>query len=99
MSEMDREEQLKQNIQRQARRIKKAERERETLLSETIYLGTVGVLFVVPIVAGAYLGHWLDVRDGEYSARWILPCLLLGIMFGAVNVYLFLRRDHGNKRD
>jgi len=96
---MDQHEQLKQNIQRQARRIKKAERERNTLLSETIYLGTVGLLFVVPIVAGAYLGHWLDVRDGGYSARWILPCLLLGIIIGAVNVYLFLRSDHGSKRD
>ena len=96
---MNKEEQLKQSIQRQARRIKKAERERETLLSETIYLGTVGLLFAVPIVAGAYLGHWLDVRDGEYSSRWILPCLLLGIIIGAVNVYLFLRSDRGSKRD
>jgi ATP synthase protein I len=93
---MDPQQQLKRNIQRQARRIKKAERERDTLLSETIYLGTVGLLFVVPIVAGAYLGHWLDVRGGHYSARWILPCLLLGIIVGAINVYLFVRNNRGD---
>ncbi|MEJ2360798.1 MAG: AtpZ/AtpI family protein [Gammaproteobacteria bacterium] len=87
---MDPQQQLKRNIQRQARRIKKAERERDSLLSSTIYLGTIGLLFVVPIVAGAYLGHWLDVRGGEYSAHWILPCLLLGIVVGAVNVFLFM---------
>jgi len=94
---MDPQQQLKQNIQRQARRIKKAKRERDSLLSETIYLGTVGLLFVIPIVAGAYLGHWLDVRGGHYSARWILPCLLLGIVVGAINVYLFLRSDRGKR--
>ena len=93
---MDPQQRLKQNIQRQARRIKKAERERNSLLSESIYLGTVGLLFVVPMVAGAYLGHWLDMRSGHYSAVWILPCLLLGILIGAVNVYLFLRSDRGN---
>ena len=93
---MDPQQRLKQNIQRQARRIKKAERERDTLLSETIYLGTVGLLFVVPIVAGAYLGHWLDARGGHYSARWILPCLVLGIIVGAVNVYLFVRNNRGD---
>jgi ATP synthase protein I len=90
---MDPQQQLKQNIQRQARRIKKAERERDSLLAETGYLGTVGLLFVIPMVAGAYLGHWLDVRGGHYSAHWILPCLLLGIVIGAINVYLFLRSD------
>lgn len=93
---MDPQQRLKQNIQRQARRIKKAERERGSLLSETVYLGTVGLLFVVPMVAGAYLGHWLDVRGGHYSAHWILPCLLLGIIVGAINVYLFLRSERGN---
>jgi len=93
---MDPQQRLKQNVQRQARRIKKAQRERDNLLSETIYLGTVGLLFVIPIVAGAYLGHWLDQRGGEYSARWILPCLLLGIIVGAINVYLFLRSGRGH---
>ncbi len=96
---MDPQQELKKNIQRQARRIKKAKRERGSLLSETIYLGTVGLLFIVPMVAGAYLGHWLDVRGGHYSARWILPCLLLGIVLGVINVYLFLRSNSDNKRD
>jgi len=95
---MDPQQRLKQNIERQARRIKKAQRERDSLLSATIYLGTVGLLFVVPMVAGAYLGHWLDMRGGHYSARWILPCLLLGIIVGAINVYLFIRSNSGNKR-
>ena len=91
---MDPQQKLKQNIQRQARRIRKAQRERDSLLAETIYLGTLGLLFVVPMVAGAYLGHWLDMRSVHYSARWILPCLLLGILIGALNVYLFLRNRH-----
>lgn len=99
MSDTDPQQELKKNVQRQARRIRKAQREQDSLLSETIYLGTVGLLFVVPMVAGAYLGHWLDVRNGQYSARWILPCLLLGIIIGGINVYLFVRNARGNKRD
>jgi len=93
---MDPQQRLKQNIQRQARRIKKAQRERDSFLSGTIYLSTLGLVFVIPIVAGAYLGFWLDERGGHYSARWILPCLLLGIIVGAINVYLFLRSGRGD---
>lgn len=93
---MDPQQQLKRNIQRQARRIKKAKQERDSLLGGTIYLGTLGLLFVVPIVAGAYLGHWLDMRNGNYSSFWILPCLLLGIVIGAVNVYLFVWKNRND---
>ncbi|MGF1761583.1 AtpZ/AtpI family protein [Photobacterium sagamiensis] len=82
---------LKEKIERQANRMKKAERERETLIGQTIYIGTLGLLLVLPIVGGAYLGHWLDSMMDGYSIRWTTSLILLGVMVGAVNVYLFIK--------
>ncbi|PSW04452.1 AtpZ/AtpI family protein [Photobacterium lipolyticum] len=82
---------LKEKIERQANRMKKAEREQQTLIGQTIYIGTLGLLLVLPIVGGAYLGHWLDSMMDGYSIRWTTSLILLGVMMGAVNVYLFIK--------
>jgi ATP synthase protein I len=54
-------------------------------------MGTLGLVFVLPVVGGAYLGRWLDGLVEGYSTRWTLSMLFLGIIIGAVNVYLFIR--------
>jgi ATP synthase protein I len=82
---------LREDVERQVRRMKKAERERPTLLAQTVFLGTLGLIFVLPVVAGAYLGRWLDGMIEGYSMRWTLSLLFLGIVVGAVNVYLLVR--------
>lgn len=82
---------LKEKIENQASRMKKAERERQTLIGQTIYIGTLGLLLVLPVVGGAYLGHWLDSMMEGYSVRWTTSLILLGVMIGAVNVYLFIK--------
>lgn len=88
MSERD---ELGRQIERQGRRIRKAERERSTLLSQTVYIGTLGLLLVLPAVGGAYLGQWLDDLSDGYSIRWTTSLILVGVFVGAVNVYLFIR--------
>ena len=82
---------LKTQVERQARRMKKAENERPTLIGQTIYIGTLGLLFVLPVVGGAYLGSWLDSLATDYSSRWTISMILAGVMVGALNVYLFLK--------
>jgi ATP synthase protein I len=52
---------------------------------------TVGLLFVVPIVGGAYLGRWLDSLAAGYSVRWTVSLIVLGIALGAYNAYLFMK--------
>jgi len=84
-------EDLKKQVERQARRMKKAEREQSDLIGQTIYIGTLGIIFVLPVIAGAYLGHWLDSQAVGYSVRWTMSLLLLGIIVGALNVYFFIR--------
>lgn len=82
---------LNEQVERQARRMKQADRDRPTLLAQTAYLGTLGLLFVLPVVGGAYLGLWLDGLSEGYSMRWTLSLIILGIFLGALNVYLFIR--------
>lgn len=88
---MTQSDELRKQVERQVRRMKKAERERPTLLGQTVYIGTLGLLLVLPVVAGAYLGQWLDSLASEYSSRWTVSLILVGVMLGAINVYLFIR--------
>jgi ATP synthase protein I len=83
--------QLQQRIDEQVERLKKAERDRPTLLAQTTYIGTLGLLIVLPVVAGAYLGRWLDSLMAGYSLRWTLSMIFLGLIVGAINVYLYVR--------
>ena len=78
---------LKNKVDHQVKRIQKAERERSGWLSQTVYIGTLGLVMVLPIVAGAYLGHWLDSLMTGYSSRWTLSLLLTGVVIGVFNVY------------
>lgn len=71
--------------------MKKAEQERPTLIGQTVYIGTLGLLFVLPVIGGAYLGQWLDSLAAGYSIRWTMSLILVGVAVGALNVYLFIR--------
>ena len=82
---------LRKHIERQARRMKKAEHERPTLIAQTVYVGVLGLLFVLPVIVGAYLGHWLDNQASGYSVRWTTSLILLGVFIGGMNVYLFIK--------
>lgn len=82
---------LRRRVEHDAERIEKAERERRTVLGHTVFIGALGVLLVLPVVAGAYLGRWLDGFSEGYSLRWTVGMILLGVVVGAVNVYLFIR--------
>jgi len=83
---------LRRQVERQAERMKQAEADRPTILAQAAYLGTLGLLLAIPLVAGAYLGRWLDERVPGYSIAWTLGMLALGLVVGAVNVWLFVSR-------
>lgn len=87
----DNHDQLKREVAKQVQRMKRAEQDRPTLLAQSIYLGTLGLLFVVPVVVGAYVGRWLDGLYEGYSIRWTLSLIVLGVIVGAVNAYQFVK--------
>ena len=82
---------LKEKVECQIKRIKKAERERPHLISQTIYIGTLGLVMVLPVVAGVYLGRWVDSLLEGYSVRWTLSLLITGVVIGFFNVYYLIK--------
>jgi ATP synthase protein I len=82
---------LRKRVETQARRMKQAEHQRPTLIAQTVYIGTLSLLFVLPVVGGAYFGRWLDGLVPGYSVRWTVSMILLGLILGMCNVYLFMR--------
>ena len=84
-------EKLERQIEKQVERMERADKDRPTLLAQTTYIGVLGLLFVLPVIGGAYLGRWLDSLLQGYSMRWTLSMLFLGVVVGAANVYFFVR--------
>ena len=82
---------LIEHTRRDVRRLTGKTRRPATWVGLLLYGGTLGLLFVVPIVAGAYLGRWLDTLAAGYSVRWTVSLIILGIAVGGYNVIRFLQ--------
>ena len=85
-------EKWRNDVARDSERLKTAERNRRSLLAQTVFLGSLSVLFIVPLLAGAYLGRWLDSLGDGYTVRWTINLLILGLALGIFNVYFFIRK-------
>lgn len=87
------EQKLINSLKKDLSRKEKAEKERRTVLAQTVYLGTIGIMLSVPIVIGAYLGRWLDEKLHGFSFSWTISLILIGVFVGALNVYFLLREN------
>jgi len=85
-------EKWRRDVARDSERLKEAERNRRSLLAQTVFLGSLSVLFVVPLLVGAYLGRWLDSQAEGYTVGWTINLILLGLALGVFNVYFFIRK-------
>lgn len=83
---------LKREVGRRVTRMDRRERNHRSLLAQFGDLGVLGMLIAVPIVGGVYIGRWIDERFSGYSVTWTLGFMVLGIVVGSVNVYLYMRR-------
>lgn len=82
---------LMEDTGRDIRRLEIRERQPAGLVGMLFYGGTLGLLLVVPVVAGAYLGRWLDSLAAGYSVRWTVSLIVLGVLLGIYNVVRFIR--------
>ncbi len=89
--EQNNKQKLKQEVESKIIKLDKAKVDKKTILSQTIYLGTVGIIFILPVVLLAYIGVWLDNKLQGFSFSWTISLIFLGIIIGAINVYLFMR--------
>ena len=82
---------LLDHTQRDLLRLENHKRRSATWVGLLFSGGVLGLLFVVPIIGGAYLGRWLDTLVSGYSVRWTISLIVLGITVGAYNVFRFLQ--------
>jgi ATP synthase protein I len=82
---------LRSSVEKQVKRMQRAEKERPTLLAQSVFMGTLTLLFVLPVIFGAYLGNWLDGMAQGYSIRWSIGLIFVGLVLGVVNVYIYVR--------
>jgi ATP synthase protein I len=87
-------EELRKRLEQQARRMRQADKDRPTLIAQTAYLGVLGLVLVLPVIGGAYLGRWLDSLAAGYSMRWTMSLIFAGLVLGVFNVY-FLIKERG----
>ena len=90
---MNNDQKLKTEVEKQIDRLEQAEKDRPTLLAQTMYLGSLGLMFVLPVIVGAYAGRWLDGIAEGYSIRWTVGLIMLGLAIGAMNVYLYMKEE------
>jgi ATP synthase protein I len=81
---------LKHRVQLQARRMREAGR--RNFVTQLAYLGTLGLMIVLPMVVGAYVGIALDSRQPGYSIQWTLGLILLGLIIGVGSAYAYVTR-------
>ena len=82
---------FKKSVKTSVDKIEKAKSEQKTVLAQTTYLGTIGFIFILPVIIGAYLGVWLDNKLKGFSISWTISLIIVGIFIGAMNVYLFIK--------
>lgn len=90
---MENGERLREKIEKQAKRMTQAEKDKPTLLAQTVFLGTLALLFVLPVAGAVYFGRWIDTQMAGYSYRWTIILLVSGVFIGGMNVYLYIRRN------
>jgi len=84
---------LTEEVEKSAREIARSRREKGFWHYAAI-LGVGGWLFVLPVVAGAYLGRFLD-RKVQAGISWTITCIILGLALGLYNVWDFYIRRSG----
>lgn len=82
---------LEESAERDAQRLKEAEENRPTLMAQTAFLGSLALMFILPVVGGAYLGRWIDGLFEGYSVRWTVSLIVLGVAVGMANIWIFIK--------
>jgi ATP synthase protein I len=81
---------LEKHLHKQSKRWEDASKEK-TARAQLGMIGSIGLLFSIPLVIGAYLGNWLDSRLPGFSTSWTVSLIITGVFIGAFNVYFYIR--------
>jgi ATP synthase protein I len=82
----------RRSLERDVDRLHRREPSAESFWRSLSVLGTVGWSIALPAVAGAWLGHRLDLRF-ESGVRFTLMLLVAGVMLGSVVAWRVVREQ------
>ena len=88
---MNQRDEFRESVQRDSEQQRKAELQKAGFFGLLVYGGTLGLLLVIPMVAGAYLGSWLDSLNAEFGTRWTVSLIIIGVVAGVWNVVWYIR--------
>jgi ATP synthase protein I len=72
--------------------LKRARKEKSGFLHYASLIGMGGWLLALPIVAGAYIGNYLD-RKTDMGVSWSLTLIIIGVAAGVFNIWYFLYKE------
>ena len=79
-------------VGRREQRMLRTRRNRRAVLSGFGFFGLIGWSVVVPTLAGAALGRWLD-RTWPGERSWTLALLVAGLMLGCFNAWRWVAKQ------
>ena len=86
-------ERLDQAVQRRRGRLERWQREGERSIGQNLaMIGALGWTIVTPILAGIFVGRWLDRSFGS-GIFWTLGLLFAGLMIGCWLAWKRIRRE------
>ena len=88
-----REEEYIREVRRKAQRLSRARQRAGGFWRHVAHMSSLGFVFVLPLVAGAALGHVVAERTGR--PVFALALLLLGLLAGAFGSWRLIRQSFG----
>ena len=79
-------------IERQAQRVQRARG--LTFWQGLAAVGAIGWMVVIPAVAGALVGRWIDDHRAS-GIFWTLSLLMLGLVIGCASAWRHVRKELG----
>lgn len=81
-----------EDINKSAKELLKARKEKTSFWRYAYIIGVGGWLFVIPIVSGAYLGRYID-RKIQGGISWTITLIIIGIAIGIYNIWHFYIKE------
>ncbi len=78
-----------EEIESSVKNYKTSKKKRKDFWKYVSRVSIIGWLFVIPVVAGAYLGRYLDARYAS-NTSWTITLIIIGVAIGIYNVWHFL---------
>lgn len=89
MKVKNRDRDFQERIERSIKSYKESKTKKKGTWTYIYRVTVIGWLFVLPVIAGAYFGRYLD-RKSVSDVSWTITFIIIGIAVGIYNVWHFM---------